>query len=100
MGYGPASCYTTGMTTMNATELAKNLGHVLDLLERGGDEIVVTRNDQPVARLLPGAPRMTALEAMMDLHGVLSDEDGQSWLKDVAAMDRVDRNHMRDPWAS
>ena len=55
------------MRTLSATEISRNFSHVLDLLEHGGEEIVIIRNKHPVARLIPGAPRMTALEAFGDL---------------------------------
>ena len=86
---------------MNASALAKNLNRVLDRLERGEDEmIVITRKDHAVAKLLPEAPHMTALQAMGDLFGVLSKEEGRAWVKDTAAINRRAKGRMRDPWAS
>jgi len=87
------------MRTVTATEAARNFSRVLDLLEHESEEIVVLRNNQPVAKLVPGAPRMTALEALADLHRTLSDEEGAAWLKDVRRVDRRLRKEIRDPWA-
>ncbi len=42
------------MRTVTATEAARNFGRVLDLLEHESEEIVVLRNNQPVAKLVPG----------------------------------------------
>ena len=44
------------MRTVTATEAARNFSRMLDLLEHGSEEIVVLRNNQPVAKLVPGAP--------------------------------------------
>ncbi len=87
------------MQTMTATEVNRNFRRVLDALEHGGTEIVVMRNHQPVARLIPGAPRLTALEALSDLHRTLDDADGDAWLKDLRTADRAVEGELRDPWA-
>ena len=52
------------MRTITATELARNLRRVLDRLAIEGEEIVIERNREQVARLLPGPGRQTALQAM------------------------------------
>jgi prevent-host-death family protein len=85
--------------TLTATEAARNFSRVLDALEHGSEEIVVMRNNQPVAKLVPGAPRMTALEALADLHRTLPDAEGAAWLKDARRADRGPRKEIRDPWA-
>jgi antitoxin (DNA-binding transcriptional repressor) of toxin-antitoxin stability system len=87
------------MRTMTATEVARGFRRVLDSLEQGGEEIVVMRNSQPVARLVPGAPRMTAVEAMGDLYRVLDDAEGAAWSDDAIKMDRLLVAEARDPWA-
>jgi len=55
------------MKALTATQVARQFSRVLDSLEQGGEEVVVLRNNQPVARLVPGAARMTVLEALADL---------------------------------
>jgi prevent-host-death family protein len=87
------------MRTLTATEAARNFSRVLDSLERGSEEIVILRNSQPVAKLVPGAHRMTALEALADLHRTLPDAEGAAWLEDAKRMDRKRRKEVRDPWA-
>lgn len=85
------------MTTMTVTDFSRNLSRVLDRLEHGGEEIVIVRNHHPVARLIPGAPAVGALDAFSDLFGVLGDTEGTSWLKDMCTFDRVADEDMKDP---
>jgi antitoxin (DNA-binding transcriptional repressor) of toxin-antitoxin stability system len=87
------------MKTMTATEVSRNFSRVLDTLERGDEEIVVLRGRHPVARMVPGAPRMTALEALGDLYRTLDDAEGEAWLEDMAGTDRRLGREVRDPWA-
>jgi antitoxin (DNA-binding transcriptional repressor) of toxin-antitoxin stability system len=41
------------MKTINALAVRKGLGAVLDALEKGGDPVLVTRDREPVAALVP-----------------------------------------------
>ena len=91
------------MKTITATALARNLRRVLDRLAIEGEEIVIERNREQVARLLPGPARQTALEAMADLFRTLPDDAAATWETDS----RKGRwkgsrlhNGIRDPWAS
>ncbi|HXJ94720.1 MAG TPA: type II toxin-antitoxin system Phd/YefM family antitoxin [Terriglobia bacterium] len=88
---------------MTATELARNLSRVLDRLGVEGEEVVIERNGQEVARLLPGAARQTALEAMADLYRTLPDSAGVTWEADSRKGrwkgGRLDKG-TRDPWTS
>lgn len=86
------------MKTLSATEISRNFSHVLDELERGGEEIVILRGKHPVAKMVPGAPRLTALQALADLYRTLEDREGRAWLRDIARADRALRKEMRDPW--
>ena len=43
------------MRTISATEAARNFSRMLDLLEHESEEIIVVRNNHPVAKLVPGA---------------------------------------------
>lgn len=87
------------MRTMTATEVSRNFRKVLDSLERGHEEIVVVRHHHPIARIIPGTARMTALEALADLHRTLDEKEGEAWLKDAAGADRLLVAERRDPWA-
>jgi prevent-host-death family protein len=87
------------MRSVSATEAARNFSRILDLLEHGSEEIVVVRNNHPVAKLVPGAPRLTARQALADLHGTLSEREGTAWLADTRRVNRRSRRPVRDPWA-
>ena len=91
------------MRTITATELARNLRRVLDRLAIEGDEIVIERNREQVARLLPGPARQTALEAMADLYRTLPEDAAATWEADSRRGrwkgSRLDKG-VRDPWAS
>lgn len=87
------------MKTMTATEVSRNFSRVLDTLERGDEEIVILRGKHPVARMVPGAPRLTALEALGDLFRTLDDTEGEAWLADMVDADRPLGRELRDPWA-
>ena len=91
------------MRTITATELARNLRRVLDRLVIEGEEIVIERNREQVARLLPGPARQTALEAMADLYRTLPEDAAATWEADSRRGrwkgSRLDKG-LRDPWAS
>lgn len=88
------------MQTVSATELARNLRAVLDAVEFRGEEISVVRNQHPIARILPGAPRMTALQAMADLYRTLPEDAGATWLDDARQANTSTLDEENDPWAS
>lgn len=79
------------MRTITAAEAARNFSRLLDLLEHGDEEIVVVRNNRPVAKLVPCSPRMTALEALADLYRTLPDKEGAAWIRDSRKMHRPSR---------
>ena len=91
------------MKTITATELRRNLRRVLDCLVIEGEEIVVERNREQVARLLPGPARQTALEAMADLYHHLSEDAAVTWEADSRRErlkgSRLDKG-LREPWGS
>lgn len=87
------------MKILTATEVSRNFSRVLDELERGEGEIIVMRGKHPVARMIPGSRRLTALETLADLYHILHDAEGEAWLRDTAKADRPAGKEMRDPWA-
>ncbi len=91
------------MKTITATHLARNLRRILDRLVIEGEGIVIERNRQQVARLLPGPAQQTALEAMGDLYRTLPDNAAATWETDSRKGpwkgNRLDKG-IRDPWAS
>ena len=62
------------MKTLSATDVARRFSHVLDEVAFGGQEVTITRNKQPVARLIPGVPQMTAIEALADIYRTIDRE--------------------------
>ncbi|MHB8764368.1 MAG: type II toxin-antitoxin system Phd/YefM family antitoxin [Deferrisomatales bacterium] len=88
------------MRTVTATELARNLRTVLDAVEFRGEEIAVVRNQHAIARIVPGAPRMTALEALADLYRTLPEGAAAGWLEDSRQGGPGTLDELGDPWAS
>jgi len=91
------------LKTITATHLARNLRWVLDRLAVEGEGVVIERNRQEVARLLPGPARQTALEAMADLYRTLPDNAAATWEADSRKGrwkgSRLDKG-VRNPWPS
>jgi antitoxin (DNA-binding transcriptional repressor) of toxin-antitoxin stability system len=86
------------MKKLTATQAARRFSRVLDMMEKGTEEIIIVRNNHMVAKLIPGAPQMTALEALGDLHRTLPDEEGRRWLQDAKKLRRRWKDEARDPW--
>ncbi|MCL1920669.1 MAG: type II toxin-antitoxin system prevent-host-death family antitoxin [Kiritimatiellaeota bacterium] len=88
------------MTTMTATEVSRNFSRVLDSVEHGEEEIGIVRNKHPVARIVPEAKAMTAVEALGDLYSTLPAEEGAAWMNDIEDMRQWMVAEPRvDPWA-
>jgi len=85
------------MKAVTDVQLAENLGSILDRLEREGDEVMILRNNRPIARLVPDSRGMTATEAFGDLYGILPDGEGDAWLQDAKGLDRPLDGEFRDP---
>ena len=85
------------MKTLTAAELARNLSRVLDRLEHDGEEMIIVRDNRPIGRLVPTTIGMTVDEAFGDLYGILSDEEGEAWLRDMKGFDRNLAQFCRKP---
>ena len=70
------------MQTVTATDLARNFRAMLNRVEFQHEELLVKRNNCPVARLVPDHGIMTAAEAFSDLYRTLPPDAGESWLVD------------------
>lgn len=86
------------MKIMTDAEFASGVHRVLDEFEKSPEEVVIMRDDRPIARLVPGIPVMTAREAFGGLAGLLTDEEGEAWLRDMEGFDRPLSEELRDPW--
>lgn len=84
------------MTTITATELARNTREILDRIASRGETFVVERNHAAIARILPSEPVMTAAEALEGLAPTVTPAQATRWLKDSRS--RFD-DTLRDPWA-
>jgi hypothetical protein len=91
------------LKTITATHLARNLRRILDRLAVESEVIVIERNRQQIARLLPGPARQTALESMADLYRTLPEGAAATWESDSRKGrwkgNRLEKG-LRDPWAS
>ena len=89
------------MKAISATELVRNFRQLLDAVEHRGEELVIVRNQQEVARLVPGAAHQTAVEAMSDLYRTLPEQPAQGWaeLGRESGTETL-QDGVRDPWAS
>ena len=84
------------------TDVARNFSAVLDALERDQDEIVLIRNQRPVARLIPEAPTQDALTVFGDLYRTLDDDTARRLSTTIATQRKRRRgrvSELRDPWA-
>jgi prevent-host-death family protein len=88
------------MKRITATELARNLSNVLDQVRETGEEYLVERGRQPVARVLPTPRRMTAEQALADLYRTLDPVDAESWEADARRCDSALSDELRDPWSA
>jgi prevent-host-death family protein len=87
------------MQTITATDLSRNFRVMLNRVEFQHEELLIVRNNFPVARLVPGPATMTAAGAFADLYRTLSQEAGEGWLKD-SRHDDNSTGEVRDPWVS
>ena len=86
------------MQTITATDLSRNFRVMLNRVEFQHEELLIVRNNYPVARLIPGPATMTAAEAFGDLYRTLPESAGKTWLADSHLDDNCE-SEVRDPWA-
>lgn len=55
------------MIIITTTEFAKNIKKTLDRLELGGEEIILIRNKNKIARIIPGSPHLTAITVASEM---------------------------------
>jgi antitoxin (DNA-binding transcriptional repressor) of toxin-antitoxin stability system len=89
--------------TLTVTEVARNFSAVMDGLVSGQEEVVLVRNHQPVARLVPEPPAQNALEVLGDLYRTLDDKTADALAAAIRAGRKGKRGNLgglRNPWAS
>lgn len=84
-------------TPISSTEAARHLGDVLARVKHAGESFVLTKNEKPLARLVPlGVPaRPNGAEIMRELERLPHDPEFAGDLERVNRMDRIPDN----PWA-
>jgi len=86
------------MKVMMATDFGRDAERALEHVEKENEEVVIMREEIPVARLVPGGRPMTLREAYHLFHGRLTEEEGEAWLRDMEGADRALDEELRDPW--
>lgn len=91
------------MKTLSVAEAAQNFGAVLVSLEDEQEEILLVRNNHPVARLVPEPESLDAAAMLGDLHGTLDDQTADELLHAVESSrnkPNAGLNQLRNPWDS
>jgi antitoxin (DNA-binding transcriptional repressor) of toxin-antitoxin stability system len=83
---------------MTVTQFVKQLKKVFDRIEYKGEEVLLLRNKHPIARIVPGSPYLTALEAMGGLYRTLPEDAAEGWASDGRSKATL-ADEARDPWA-
>jgi antitoxin (DNA-binding transcriptional repressor) of toxin-antitoxin stability system len=91
------------MKTMTVTEVARNFSSVMDGVETEQEEVILMRNQKPIARLVPEPPEMTALEVLGDLYRTIDDETADALADAIRTGKKgkgVTLDSLRNPWVS
>ena len=75
----------------------------MDYLERDQEEIVLVRNQKPIARLVPESLQQNALEVLGDLYLTLDDKTADALLEAISRARKGKSktlNALRNPWDS
>ena len=83
------------MKTITVEEATRNFSGVLEIVEQMGEEVLIMRNNQIVARIVPEPGIQTAIEIFQDVAGVLNRDTADSLSTGVAAF-REDFSHTRE----
>ena len=84
------------MKTLSVTEVARNFRKVLDGVEHQQEEIVLVRNRKQVARLVPEASYLNALEVFGDLYRTLDEKSADALSAAVSALRRSRRGRLSE----
>ena len=84
------------MISLSTTEFARKIKSMLDLVEYKGEEIILIRNKHKIARIVPGSPHLTAIEAMSDLYRTLPEDAAVEWEKDGRVVGNL--SEVTNPW--
>lgn len=88
---------------MTVTEMARNFSRTLDEIEHSSEEVVLLRNGRRVARVIPEAVELDALQVFGDLYRTMDDATAES-LQAHLRSERKKKSgrlaELRNPWAS
>ncbi len=86
------------MPTVSIDAFARECRRYLQQLRERGEALVVEDGGVEIARVMPAIGPLTASQALADLYGILSPDEGEAWLADARrAADHLD-DEIRDPW--
>jgi len=91
------------MKTLTVTEVARNFSAVMDEVERDQEEIILVRNQKPIARLVPESAAQNALEVLGDLYRTLDDKTADALVQAIRLAKKGKGhtlNALRNPWVS
>ena len=72
------------MKVLPYAALARNFPKAWAVIETNGEEVIVTRNHRPVARIVPETEGVSASDMFGDLHGVLGEDVGAALTRKLA----------------
>jgi len=75
------------MEMITEMEFVKDAGNILNRAVSVGSQIVITRKNQEIAKVIPFVRKMTAVEVMSDIYGILSEDAGKDWYGDSRLSD-------------
>ena len=91
------------MKEFTVTEVARNFSAVMDRIEEKQEEIVLIRNNRPIARLVPEPPAQNALDVLGDLYRTLDEGTADALVEAIKSQRKSKRGtlkELRSPWAS
>ncbi|MCI0541897.1 MAG: type II toxin-antitoxin system Phd/YefM family antitoxin [Verrucomicrobiales bacterium] len=93
------------MKVLSYDALARDFRKTWASIESNGEEVVVTRDRRPVARIVPETQGLSAAEMFGDLHGVLGEAAGATLARKLLEVRNGKRRRdtlreLRNPWAS
>jgi hypothetical protein len=91
------------MKTLTVTEAAQSFASILEVVERDQEEVLLVRDNQNVARIIPEPSGSSALEVLGDLYGTLDEGTGEALFKalDLARKSASQNlNQLKNPWDS
>jgi antitoxin (DNA-binding transcriptional repressor) of toxin-antitoxin stability system len=78
------------MIEMTVTDFARNLRKIFDRIVHQREEIVLLRNKQRIARIIPGTSNLTAREAMGDLYRTIPEDAAKAWVEEGRVEGTID----------